>query len=119
MAVYTDPKHVISYEPLQLKDNLTYVEEPIQILERRDRVPHNQVIPFVKVLWKHHKTVDGTWEPELEVQKKYPHLFTPGTWEISRMKFFLGGKNVRTRPVYTLTIILEAQQIERLKFKQL
>jgi len=26
-----DPEHVISYEPLQLKENLTYVEEPIQI----------------------------------------------------------------------------------------
>jgi len=45
-----DPNQVISYEPLQLKENLTYVEEPIQILERKDRVLHNRVIPFVKVL---------------------------------------------------------------------
>ena len=29
-----DPGHIISYQPLQLKENLTYVEEPIQILER-------------------------------------------------------------------------------------
>jgi len=71
-----DPDQVISYEPLQLKENLTYVEEPIQILERKDRVLRNRVIPFVKVLWKHHKTADATWEPELEVWKKYPHLFT-------------------------------------------
>jgi len=28
-----DPEHVISHEPLQLKENLTYVEEPIQIVD--------------------------------------------------------------------------------------
>jgi len=74
-----DPGHIVSYQPLQLKENLTYIEEPIQILERQDRVLRNRKIPFVKVLWQHHKTADATWEPELEMQRKYPHLFTPGT----------------------------------------
>ena len=74
-----DPGHVISYQPLQLRENLTYVEEPIQILERQDRVLRNRKIPFVKILWRHHKTADATWEPELKMQKKYPHLITPGT----------------------------------------
>ena len=45
-----DPQHVISFEPLQLKKNLTYVEEPAQIIEWKDRVLCNRVIPFVKVL---------------------------------------------------------------------
>jgi len=74
-----DSGRIISYKPLQLKENLTYVEEPIQLLERKDRIRRNRVIPFVKVLWRHHKTADATWEPELEMQKKYPRLFTPGT----------------------------------------
>jgi len=74
-----DLGHIVSYQPLQLKENLTYIEEPIQILERQDRVLRNRKIPFVKVLWQHHKTADATWEPELEMQRKYPHLFTPGT----------------------------------------
>ena len=74
-----DPEHIISYQPLQLKENLTYVEEPIQILERQDHILRNRKIPFVKVLWRHHKTADATLEPELEMQKKYPQLFTPGT----------------------------------------
>ena len=43
-----DPEHLISYQPLQLKENLTYVEEPIQILDRKDRALRNRVIPFVK-----------------------------------------------------------------------
>ena len=74
-----NPEHVISYEPLKLKENLTYVEEPIQIIDRRDRVLRNQVIPFVEVLWKHHQITDATWEPELEMRQKYSQLFTPGT----------------------------------------
>ena len=45
-----DPEHVISYGPLQLKENLTYVEEPIQIIDRKDQVLRNRVISFVKVL---------------------------------------------------------------------
>jgi len=32
----SNPDHVIRYEPLQLKENLTYMEEPLRILERRD-----------------------------------------------------------------------------------
>jgi len=74
-----DPEHVISYEPLQLKENLTYMEEPIQIIDRKDRVLCNRVIPFVKVLWKHHQFANATWEPELKIRQKYPQLFTPGT----------------------------------------
>jgi len=69
-----DPQHVIPFEPLQLKENLTYVEKHDQIVERKDRVLHNRVIPFVKVLWKHHQTADATWEPESEMRQKYPPL---------------------------------------------
>jgi len=74
-----DPEHVIPYEPLQLKENLTYMEEPVQIIDRKDRVLRNRVIPFVKILWKHHQNVDATWEPESEIRQKYPQLFIPGT----------------------------------------
>ena len=69
-----NPEHVISYEPLQLKENLTSVEEPIQITDRKDRVLRNRVIPFVKILWKHHQIVDATWEPKSEMRQKYPQL---------------------------------------------
>ena len=31
-----NPSHIIQYEPLQLERNLTYVEEPIKILEQME-----------------------------------------------------------------------------------
>ena len=33
----SDSDHVIQYEPLQVKENLTYMEEPIRILERPEK----------------------------------------------------------------------------------
>ena len=68
----SNTNHVILYEPLQLKENLTYVEEPIKIVDRMDRVLKNRTIPYVKVLWKHHGSTDATWEPEHVMQQKYP-----------------------------------------------
>jgi len=49
-----DPQHIISFEPIWLKESLTYVKEPDQIIDRKDQALRNRVIPFVKVLWKHH-----------------------------------------------------------------
>jgi len=74
----SDPAHIISHEPLQLKKNLSYIEEPIRILERVDRTLRNKTIPFVKVLWKHHKSADATWEPEQTMREKYLKLFDTG-----------------------------------------
>jgi len=71
-----DPTHVIRYEPLQLRKNLTYVEEPIKILGRMEKKLRNRTIPFARVLWKHHQVKHATWEPERVIQEKYPTLFT-------------------------------------------
>jgi len=36
------PDHIIHYEPVQIKENLTITEEPICILERRERRVRNK-----------------------------------------------------------------------------
>jgi len=54
-----DSNHVILYEPLQIKENLTYVEEPIQILKRGAKL-RNGIIPYVKVLCRDHKGIKAT-----------------------------------------------------------
>jgi len=82
-----NPDHVIRYEPLQVKENITYVEEPIRILEKMEKKLRNRSIPYVKVLWKHHKVVEATWELENQKCEKYPALFSSGE-QISRTKFF-------------------------------
>ena len=38
-------------------------------------VLRNKIIRLVKVVWQHHGVEEATWEPELEIREKYPHLF--------------------------------------------
>ena len=47
-----DPNRVISYQPLQIQDDLTYVEKPVQILYCKVKKLRNKSILLLKVLWK-------------------------------------------------------------------
>ena len=70
-----DPSHVLREHPLKLKENLTYEETPVQIVDRKEQVLRTKVIPLAKVLWKNHERETATWEPEAQMRRQYPHLF--------------------------------------------
>ena len=70
-----DPSHVLNYKPFKIKENLTYKEVPIQILDCKDHVLRTKTISLVKVLWKNHKMEEASWEREDEMKSKYPELF--------------------------------------------
>ena len=67
--------HVLNYEPLKIKDNLTYEEVPIQILNHKDQVLCTKTISLVKVLWKNHAVEEASWEREDDMKSNYPELF--------------------------------------------
>ena len=46
----SDPSHILQEQPVELKENLSYEEEPIAILVKDQKVLKNKVIPLVKVL---------------------------------------------------------------------
>ena len=71
-----DPSHVLKVQPMQLKENLTYEETPVQILDRKEQVLRSKVIPLVKVLWKNHERKAATWEPEVQMRRQYLQLFS-------------------------------------------
>ena len=52
-----------------------YEEEPIEILDRREKQLRNNIIHMVKILWANHSLVEATWEVENQMKAKYPHLF--------------------------------------------
>ncbi|KAL0544358.1 hypothetical protein IC582_019472 [Cucumis melo] len=70
-----DPSHVLQEQPIELKEDLSYVEEPVQILDRKEQVLRNKTIPLIKVLWRHHGAEEATWELEYQMKKRYPILF--------------------------------------------
>ena len=71
-----DPSHVLTEQPEEIQENLTYEEEPLQILNRREQVLRYKTIPLVKVLWRSHIIEEATWEPEAQMRHQYPHLFS-------------------------------------------
>ena len=70
-----DPSHVLRELPVQLKENMTYEERLVQIVDHKEQVLRSRVIPFVKVLWKNHDREAATWELEDQMRHQYPQLF--------------------------------------------
>ena len=46
----SDPSHVIKDSEVQLSENLSYVEEPVRIVDRKIKQLRNREIPMVKVI---------------------------------------------------------------------
>ncbi|XP_075665234.1 uncharacterized protein LOC142634870 [Castanea sativa] len=71
----SNPSHVLNYEPLKIKDNLTCEEVLIQILDRKDQLLRTKTISLVKVIWKNHTVEEASWEREDEMKSNYLELF--------------------------------------------
>ncbi|KAL0553580.1 hypothetical protein IC582_007480 [Cucumis melo] len=71
----SDPSHVVDYEPLEIDENLSYVERPVEVLAREVKTLRNKEISLVKVLWRNHRVEEATWEREDDMRSRYPELF--------------------------------------------
>ncbi|CAN6712631.1 unnamed protein product [Malus baccata var. baccata] len=71
----SDPSHVIPPQPLEINQDLTYDEEPVTILDWKDKVLRNKTVSLVKVLWRNHSVEEATWETEDRMGEMYPRLF--------------------------------------------
>ena len=60
----SDLSHVVSSETIEIRSDLTYEEEPVEILAREVKELRKKRIPLVKVLWRDNKTEEATWESE-------------------------------------------------------
>ncbi|KAL5559924.1 hypothetical protein UlMin_036136 [Ulmus minor] len=70
-----DASHILEQEPIELHEDLTYEEKPVQILDRKTKTLRNKEIPLVKVLWRNQKMEEATWEREDEMRIAHPELF--------------------------------------------
>ncbi|KAL6191560.1 hypothetical protein ACLB2K_037950 [Fragaria x ananassa] len=64
-----DPSHVLVEQLISLQKDLSYEEEPVQILDRKEQVLRNKTIPLVKVLWRSHQVEEATWESEEQMRQ--------------------------------------------------
>ena len=54
---------------------MMYEERPVKILDWKDKVLCNKVVPLVKVLWHNQVVEEATWEIEMDTGERYPELF--------------------------------------------
>ena len=55
-----DATSVINLEDIEIQDGLTYEEQPVKILDAKEKVLHKKFIRLVKVLWQHHGVEEST-----------------------------------------------------------
>ena len=70
----SDPSHVIPPQPLEINPDLTYDEEPVTILDWKQKVLRNKTVNLVKVLWRNHSVEKATSETEDRMRDLYPRL---------------------------------------------
>ncbi|XP_020114541.1 uncharacterized protein LOC109728533, partial [Ananas comosus] len=67
--------HVLEYEPVELREDMSYEEYPVCILNREVKKLRSRKIPYVKVQWSNHAVREATWELEESMRREYPQLF--------------------------------------------
>ena len=71
-----DVNHVIEYEPIKIQTDLSYMEQPVKILDWQEKSLRNKSVKLVRVLWGNPKVEESTWELESDMRSRYPHLFS-------------------------------------------
>ncbi|GJR00165.1 putative reverse transcriptase domain-containing protein, partial [Tanacetum coccineum] len=72
----SDESLVIPLEELRVDDKLHFVEEPVEVMDRKIKQLKRSRIPIIKVRWNSKRGLEFTWEHEDKFKQKYPHLFT-------------------------------------------
>ena len=82
-----DGNYIIRWDSVLLDENLSYEEEPVAILDREVRKLRSKEIASIKVQWKDRPVEEYTWESEVDMKERYPHIFT-NSGTLSRHPFF-------------------------------
>jgi hypothetical protein len=61
---------------LGAKEDLSYQEYPVKILDTSEIVTRNNKIKMCKVQWSHHTEEEATWEREEELKAEFPNFFS-------------------------------------------
>ncbi|KAK9110753.1 hypothetical protein Sjap_018813 [Stephania japonica] len=66
---------IVDLSQIDLREDITYDERLIQIMDLKVKVLRNKEIPSVLVKWQHHGDEELTWELESYMRKHFPYLF--------------------------------------------
>ncbi|KAI3682963.1 hypothetical protein L1987_83374 [Smallanthus sonchifolius] len=70
-----DESLAVSLEELHIDEQLCFIEEPVEIMDREVKTLKHSKIPIVRVRWNSKRGPKFTWEREDQMMRKYPNLF--------------------------------------------
>jgi hypothetical protein len=96
------PTEIVETRTIEIEPDLSYTEQPIRILDTKERVTRRKKVKMCKMLSEE----EATWETESYLQRNFP-TFLPTNSQISSsdpillsnlgMRFFSGGKALTFR----------------------
>ncbi|KAI3794785.1 hypothetical protein L1987_37424 [Smallanthus sonchifolius] len=75
----SDETLVVPLEELEIDEQLRFIEEPVEIMDREVKTLKRSKIPIIRVRWNSKRGPEFMWEREDQMMKKYPHLFKHST----------------------------------------
>ncbi|WMV58786.1 hypothetical protein MTR67_052171 [Solanum verrucosum] len=72
---HSDGNYIIRWDSILLDEDLSYEKEHVAILDREVRKLRSKEIASIKVRWKNRLVKESTWESEVEMHERYPHIF--------------------------------------------
>jgi hypothetical protein len=85
------PEERIEPQSIKIKSDLVYREQPVRILDTKERFTRNCVVKTYKIQWSHHDESDATWETGEYLQNAYEDFYNK--WFITQIlgwDFFKG-----------------------------
>jgi hypothetical protein len=66
------PTEVVETRAIEIRPDLSYIEQPIKILDTKERVTRRKTVKMYKILWDHHTEEEATWETESYLRQNFP-----------------------------------------------
>jgi hypothetical protein len=68
------PTETIETCAIEIEPDLSYIEQPIRILDTKERLTRRRAVKMYKILWDHHTEEEATWETESYLQRNFPNF---------------------------------------------
>ncbi|KAI3773867.1 hypothetical protein L1987_48406 [Smallanthus sonchifolius] len=69
-----DESLAVPLEELRVDEQLRFIEEPVEIMDREVKSLKHSKIPIVRIRWNSKRGPEFTWEREDQMMRKYPNL---------------------------------------------
>nr|XP_027127790.1 uncharacterized protein LOC113743929 [Coffea arabica] len=89
-----DPSYVLKAQPLEVREDTSYREHLVKIVNQKDQVLRRRMISHVKFQRTNHIEREATWELEEKMRAKYPQLFT----QVQQGRYVLLTEQVDAHP---------------------